>query len=94
MIKVFRQSLEQRQKKNNSKTKTIDTSDGGLLLIKEFEFMEYDNVQPDAPDNIVEEVAVIGRRENVDCLVGVGGGSTMDFRNLDYQIPYQKHLKQ
>jgi alcohol dehydrogenase len=38
----------------------------------------FDGVKPDPPDNIIDEGAEIGRRENVDAVVAVGGGSTMD----------------
>lgn len=38
----------------------------------------YEGVLPDPPDYTIEEAAEIGRREQVDGIVGVGGGSTMD----------------
>lgn len=38
----------------------------------------YDGVKPDPPDFTVEECAEIGRKAEVDGVVGIGGGSTMD----------------
>lgn len=38
----------------------------------------YEGVKADPPDYTVEEAAEIGRRENVDGIVGIGGGSSMD----------------
>jgi alcohol dehydrogenase len=38
----------------------------------------YEGVQADPPDTTIDEGAIIGRREQVDGVVGVGGGSTMD----------------
>src|SRR5512141_2671888 len=38
----------------------------------------FDGVQADPPDNTLDEGAEIGRREDVDGVVAVGGGSTMD----------------
>jgi alcohol dehydrogenase len=38
----------------------------------------YDGVQADPPDTTIDEGAEIGRKEKVDGVVGVGGGSTMD----------------
>ncbi len=38
----------------------------------------YEGVQADPPDYTIEEGAEIGRKEEVDGIVGIGGGSTMD----------------
>lgn len=38
----------------------------------------YENVQPDPPDYTVDEAAEIGLRDQVDGVVGLGGGSSMD----------------
>ncbi|MDR2355938.1 MAG: iron-containing alcohol dehydrogenase [Clostridiales Family XIII bacterium] len=38
----------------------------------------YDGVRPDPPDYTIEEAAAIGRAENVDGVVAVGGGSSLD----------------
>ncbi|WP_258359845.1 iron-containing alcohol dehydrogenase [Moorella sulfitireducens (nom. illeg.)] len=40
--------------------------------------VEYDKVPSDPPDNIIEEAAGIARSEQVDGVVGVGGGSVLD----------------
>lgn len=42
------------------------------------EIVIYDKVLPDPPDYLVEEGAEIARRENIDGIVAVGGGSSMD----------------
>lgn len=39
---------------------------------------EYDGVVADPPDTTVDEAAAIGRKENVDAIVGLGGGSSLD----------------
>ncbi len=38
----------------------------------------YEGVQPDPPDFTIEECAEIGRKAEVDAVVGIGGGSSMD----------------
>ncbi|MDR2771839.1 MAG: iron-containing alcohol dehydrogenase [Clostridiales Family XIII bacterium] len=38
----------------------------------------YDGVLPDPPDYTIEEAAAIGREANVDGVVAVGGGSSLD----------------
>jgi alcohol dehydrogenase len=38
----------------------------------------FDGVQADPPDNTIDAGAEIARKENVDAVVAVGGGSTMD----------------
>ncbi len=38
----------------------------------------FDGVKADPPDTVLDEGAEIGRKENVDGVVGIGGGSTMD----------------
>jgi alcohol dehydrogenase len=38
----------------------------------------YEGVQADPPDYTIDEGAVIGRKELVDGVVGIGGGSSMD----------------
>ncbi|MCR4441784.1 MAG: iron-containing alcohol dehydrogenase [Peptococcaceae bacterium] len=42
------------------------------------EVMEYDGVLPNPPDTIVEEAAQIARGANVDIVVAIGGGSSID----------------
>lgn len=42
------------------------------------EIVIFDKVLPDPPDTLVEEAAEIARKENIDCIVAVGGGSSMD----------------
>lgn len=50
----------------------------GSLKAAGLETFSYEGVKADAPDYIVEEAAAIGRRENVDAVIGLGGGSAMD----------------
>ncbi|NLL58096.1 MAG: iron-containing alcohol dehydrogenase, partial [Firmicutes bacterium] len=38
----------------------------------------FDDVKADPPDTIINEAAVMANEEQVDGVVGVGGGSTMD----------------
>ncbi len=42
------------------------------------EVVEFDGVLPDPPDYTIEECAEIARKEEVDGVVGLGGGSSMD----------------
>jgi alcohol dehydrogenase class IV len=51
-------------------TKSIE--DAGIDVVL------YDNVQPDPPDWSCEEAAELGRREGVNGVVAVGGGSSLD----------------
>ncbi|NLP43201.1 MAG: iron-containing alcohol dehydrogenase [Peptococcaceae bacterium] len=48
------------------------------LKAAEIDFVEYDGVVPDPPDNKCEEAAEIARKANVDGVVGIGGGSSLD----------------
>lgn len=38
----------------------------------------FEDVQEDPPDTLVDEAGKMARAEGVDCIVGVGGGSSMD----------------
>lgn len=40
--------------------------------------VEFDTVLPDPPDTQVNEAGELGRREGVDGIVGIGGGSVLD----------------
>ncbi|UWG98291.1 iron-containing alcohol dehydrogenase [Dehalobacter sp. DCM] len=40
--------------------------------------VEYDKVLPDPPDTQVNEAGELGRKEGVDGIVGIGGGSVLD----------------
>ncbi len=42
------------------------------------DIVQYDGVLPDPPDTMVNQCGELARREKVDGIVGVGGGSTMD----------------
>ncbi|MGD0237292.1 MAG: iron-containing alcohol dehydrogenase [Syntrophorhabdales bacterium] len=42
------------------------------------EIVHYDKVLPDPPDTMVNECGELARKEQVDGVVGVGGGSTLD----------------
>jgi alcohol dehydrogenase len=41
-------------------------------------WVEYDGIVPDPPDTIVEEAAELARKEQVDGVIAVGGGSSLD----------------
>jgi len=40
--------------------------------------VKFNEVQADPPDWSVEQAGALGVRENIDCVVGVGGGSSID----------------
>ncbi|MBN2240932.1 MAG: iron-containing alcohol dehydrogenase [Dehalococcoidales bacterium] len=42
------------------------------------EVVTFDGVLADPPNTLIDEAAELGRKENVDGVVGIGGGSTMD----------------
>ena len=42
------------------------------------EVVTFDKVLPDPPDEMVEEAAELARSSGCDCIVGLGGGSSMD----------------
>lgn len=59
--------------------------DAGIVgpIIKNLEnaglkVVQYGNVLPDPPDTMVDECGELARKEKVDGVVGVGGGSTLD----------------
>ncbi|MFC1494092.1 iron-containing alcohol dehydrogenase [Thermodesulfobacteriota bacterium] len=45
---------------------------------KDIEVVEFDGVQPDPPIETVDEAGELARSENVDAVVGIGGGSSLD----------------
>ena len=47
-------------------------SDAGIA------FVTFDEVQPDAPDTMVDRVGKLAQDEKVDIVIGIGGGSTLD----------------
>lgn len=50
----------------------------GIIRAAGIEAVCFDRVQADPPDWMVEEAGALGVRENVDAVVGVGGGSSLD----------------
>lgn len=60
--------------------KSAGIVDGIIKLIQEagVEVVEYDGVLPNPPDTMVEEAAQIARNANVDVIVAIGGGSSID----------------
>ena len=48
------------------------------MLAQGIKSVIYDGVLADPPDYTIEEAAEIGRQEQVDGIVGIGGGSSMD----------------
>lgn len=51
-----------------------------INMIKQegIEVVEYDKVLPDPSDDLVNDVGEYGCRENVDSILGIGGGSSLD----------------
>ena len=45
---------------------------------QEIEVVVFEGVLPDPPNTMIDEGAEVGRKANVDGVVGIGGGSTMD----------------
>lgn len=60
--------------KNAGITDTIIKS----LRGKGIEIAVFDGVKADPPDTVVDAAAEMARRENIDGVIGIGGGSTMD----------------
>ncbi|MDR1481153.1 MAG: iron-containing alcohol dehydrogenase [Synergistaceae bacterium] len=42
----------------------------------------WNGVQPDAPEQVIKDAAAIARRERVDGVIGIGGGSSLDTAKL------------
>ena len=42
------------------------------------EFVVFNGVFADPPDSVVDEAGELALRENVDCIIGLGGGSSLD----------------
>jgi alcohol dehydrogenase len=60
--------------------KQVGITDKIIATIKEqgIEVALFDGVKADPPDTIVDAGAEVGRKANVDGVVGIGGGSSMD----------------
>ena len=59
---------------------------------------EFDEVQPDPPIHIVEKAAAAARESGADCVVAIGGGSTLDTAKLAAALvkntePIQKYYE-
>jgi len=52
----------------------IETS----LQMAGVDYVEYDNVLPDPPAECIDAGAALCKREQCDCVIGVGGGSSID----------------
>lgn len=48
------------------------------ILAEDVKVVEYGDVIPDPPDNVVNTGGELGRKENVDAVLGIGGGSSLD----------------
>lgn len=48
------------------------------LIARQIEHIDYDKVEVESPMHLIEEAAAIGRKEQVDICIAIGGGSTMD----------------
>ncbi|MBN2420178.1 MAG: iron-containing alcohol dehydrogenase, partial [Deltaproteobacteria bacterium] len=45
---------------------------------KDIGVIEFDDVKPDPPVEVIDEAGELARKENVDAVIGIGGGSSMD----------------
>ncbi len=60
--------------------KSAGIADKIIKKIKEKDIIviEFDDVKPDPPVQTVDEAGELARKENVDAVLGIGGGSSMD----------------
>ncbi len=61
------------------------------------EYVFYNKTQRDAPIEVIDECGDIANREGVDCLIGIGGGSTLDTAKatsilLEYPGPIKQYI--
>lgn len=49
-----------------------------VITVEGIKVIEFDGVVPDPPDTVIDTAGEIGRREGVDAVVGIGGGSSLD----------------
>lgn len=49
-----------------------------VIIAEGIKVIEFDGVLPDPPDTVIDTAGEIGRREGVDAVVGIGGGSCLD----------------
>ncbi|MDW7675373.1 MAG: iron-containing alcohol dehydrogenase [Bacillota bacterium] len=59
--------------------------------------VEFDGVLPDPPDTVVDEGGAIGQQEQVDCVLGIGGGSSLDAAKainilINNQLPFRRYM--
>lgn len=64
--------------------KSTGIADKVIATIREegITVVEFDGVEVDSPDTVANQLGEIGRREKVDGLVGIGGGSCLDTTKL------------
>lgn len=48
------------------------------IRAEDIRIVEFGGVLPDPPDTIVDQAGEIGRKEGVDAVLGIGGGSSLD----------------
>lgn len=48
------------------------------LSAEEIEVFEFGDVSPNPPDTVVNAAAEVGRKNGVDAIIGIGGGSSLD----------------
>lgn len=53
-----------------------------LLTAGGFAFIRFDKVEADPRFEIVDEVVALIRSENIDCILGIGGGSSLDIAKV------------
>jgi alcohol dehydrogenase class IV len=49
-----------------------------VLTMAGIDAVSFDDVQADPPEWSVEKAGALGRENNIDCVIGVGGGSSLD----------------
>lgn len=63
----------------------------------DIEYVVYDNVVPDPPDTMIDEMGLAAKEAQIDCVVGIGGGSSMDTAKAisilqKHEMPIRQHL--
>jgi len=75
--KLGKKSLIITGKNSTKKTGVLDKV-LGILKENNVEYAVYSNVTPNPKNNEVDEAAELGKKENCDFVIGLGGGSAMD----------------
>ncbi len=68
-----------------------------VLQDADIEYLVFDNVMADPPDTMLDEMGLAAREAEIDCVVGIGGGSSMDTAKAisilqKHDFPIRQHL--